>query len=264
MTTSKVFGHGTVQFEANDGVGTVSLNRPDALNAVVPELVDGLCEALEEGRRHELGALVLRGRGRAFCAGHDLKVDQTTADLVELRGRVERIQDITRAVQRVPFPVLAMVHGYALGAGCEFALCSDLVIADDDAEFGFPEVGVGLSVTGGISQLLPMAVGLAVAKELVLLGERFSARRAHELGLVNHVVAPAALEDTAYSWARRLAARPRLAMQLAKTALNSSAPGDMAAAFEIELGHAIATQTSADAQTASSEFAQRGHGAADR
>ena len=96
-----------------------------------------------------------------------------------------------------PVPVIAAVHGYALGAGCEFALGCDLVVADETAQFGFPEVGVGLSVTGGISSLLPRAIGPARAKELLVLGERFGAGRAAELGLVNRVVPTGQHVDTA-------------------------------------------------------------------
>jgi 2-(1,2-epoxy-1,2-dihydrophenyl)acetyl-CoA isomerase len=262
MSAPTEFGHGTVQFETRGPVGTVWLNRPQALNAVVPELVDGLCESLGEAVRQELGAVVLRGRGRAFCAGFDLKVDQGTSDLGELGARIERIQDVTRAVQAAPFPVIAAVHGYAVGAGCEFALCSDLVVADTDAQFGFPEVGVGLSVTGGISQFLPMAVGHVVAKELILLGERFTSARAQQLGLINRVVEPSSLEAAAYEWAEALASRPRLALQLAKKVLDTNAPGDLTATFEVERGHAIATQMSSDAEKAHYEFSAR-HAAAE-
>src|SRR5690606_14179700 len=99
-----------------------------------------------------------------------------------------RTQDIMRLVRTSPAPVIAAVNGYAVGAGCEFALCSDLVVAGQTAKFGFPEVSVGLAVTGGISHVLPLAVGPAVAKELILLGEHFTAQRAMDLGLVNTVV----------------------------------------------------------------------------
>lgn len=253
---TRTFGDGTIEFGLTGDIASITLNRPHALNAVVPELVDGLCLALEEAIRAGAGAAVLRGNGRAFCAGHDLKQAEPD-DPVELHARIERIQDVTRTVWRAPFPVIAMVHGYALGAGCEFALCSDLVIADDAAQFGFPEVGVGLSVTGGISQLLPMTVGLAVAKELVLLGDRFSAARARELGLINLVVSPEELAERTWEMARRLAARPRLASTLAKQALNKGAPGELSAAFEVEIGHAVTTQTSTDSRVAQAEFATR-------
>ena len=99
-----------------------------------------------------------------------------------------RIQEVTRLTRRFPGPVVAAVHGYALGAGCEFALACDVVVATEDAQFGFPEVGVGLSVTGGISRLLPMLVGWAKAKELLLLGDRVTGAEAAQIGLVARAV----------------------------------------------------------------------------
>ncbi|MFD9813356.1 enoyl-CoA hydratase/isomerase family protein [Streptomyces sp. NPDC059080] len=110
-------------------------------------------------------------------------------DAAGTRARLDRIQDVTRLIRDAPFPVVAAVHGYALGAGCEFALSCDLVVAAEGTRFGFPEVGVGLSVTGGVSRLLTGAVGPIKAKELILLGEHFDAQEARRLGLVTRVSA---------------------------------------------------------------------------
>src|SRR5215471_20194463 len=180
-------GEPVVGYQVADGIAVVTLNRPHRLNAVVPELVEGLCAALSQARADQVGACVLTGAGRAFCSGYDLKQEPELISENEDRRRLQRTQDVTRLVRQAPFPVIAAVHGYALGAGCEFALCSDLVVAASDAQFGFPEVSVGLGVTGGISRLLPLAVGMARAKELVLLGEDYSAAQALELGLINWV-----------------------------------------------------------------------------
>lgn len=242
-----------VTMTVSDDVATITLNRPDVLNAVVPALADGLCTAIEDASRMRVGAAIMQGAGRAFCAGHDLRHNVVPDDASELRAEIERLQDVTRAVRRAPFPVIAKVHGYALGAGCEFALTCDLVVADEAARFGFPEVGVGLSVTGGISRLLPATVGPVVAKELVLLGEHFSAHRARELGLVNLVVPASDLDAAATRWAKTLASRPRMALQLAKSVLDAGV-GDLAGPFEAEIGHAIATQNSDAAREASDRF----------
>ena len=129
-------------------------------------LVDELVAALDP-RREEASVIVLAGRGRAFCAGHDLKEPEPVETPVQTRVRLEGIQEVTRLMPPFPGPVVAAVHGYALGAGCEFALACDVVVAAEDAQFGFPEVSVGLSVTGGISRLLPVLVGWARAKELL-------------------------------------------------------------------------------------------------
>jgi len=209
-----------VDFELADSVARIYLNRPHRLNAVVPELTEGLVSALTRAGQEGARVVVLAGRGRAFCSGHDLKEELPAETVLATRLRVEAIQDVTRAIRRFPGPVIAAVHGYALGAGCEFALGCDLVVAGADAQFGFPEVSVGLSVTGGISRILPLLVGPVQAKELVLLGERFSAARALELGLVNRVAVAGEHEQAAAELAARLRDQPALSLTLAKQALD--------------------------------------------
>lgn len=250
-----------VDYECADGVAWIRLNRPERLNAVVAELVEGMCAALDEAVADQVGATVIAGRGRAFCAGHDLRVDREFADPLARARQLHMLQDVTRKVRRAPHPVIAAVHGYALGAGCEFALCSDLVIAAEGSRFGFPEVGVGLTVTGGISHVLPVAVGLARAKELLLLGEQFDADRALELGLVNRVVPADTLEDDAAGLARTLRDRPRLAMALAKEALDRGAQLGLAAALDMEVTQALVAQGSPDALAAEQAFRLRKRGA---
>src|ERR1700728_592629 len=193
-----------VDYELTDSVARVYLNRPHRLNAVVPELTAGLAAALARAGTDGARVVVLAGRGRAFCSGHDLKEQLPPETVLATRLRVEQIQDVTRAIRRFPGPVIAAVHGYALGAGCEFALGCDLVVAAEDAQFGFPEVSVGLSVTGGISRLLPLLVGPVRAKELVLLGDQFDAAAARDLGLVNRVVPAGEHQRAAGELAARL------------------------------------------------------------
>jgi 2-(1,2-epoxy-1,2-dihydrophenyl)acetyl-CoA isomerase len=230
-----------VDYELDQSVARIYLNRPHRLNAVVPELTAGLVAALTRAGTDAARVIVLAGRGRAFCSGHDLKEPVPVETVLQTRQRVDEIQDVTRAIRRFPGPVIAAVHGYALGAGCEFALGCDLVVAADDAQFGFPEVGVGLSVTGGISRLLPLLVGPVVAKELLLLGDRFGAARARDLGLVN-VVAPAGQhEAVAAGLAGRLRDQPPLALALAKQALDRGA--------DSALEEAMATETDLAALT---------------
>jgi len=247
-----------VTYESVDGIAVVTLNRPHRLNAVVPELVERLCAALGQARQDDVAACVLTGAGRSFCAGHDLRQEYEPISEAEDRRRLHRIQDVTRLVRQAPFPVIAAVHGYALGAGCEFALCCDLIVASMDATFGFPEVGVGLGVTGGISRLLPLTVGMAKAKELVLLGERFSAEQALEFRLINWVVGPGEHLGVAMDLAARLRARPRGALARAKHALDLGPEVGIEAAFEVEISRALALHTGADAQDAARAFRDRG------
>jgi enoyl-CoA hydratase/carnithine racemase len=247
-----------VTYEAIDGIAVITLNRPHRLNAVVPELVERLCAALGQARRDDVAACVLTGAGRSFCAGHDLRQEYEPISEAEDRRRLHRIQDVTRLVRQAPFPVIAAVHGYALGAGCEFALCCDLIVGTMDATFGFPEVGVGLGVTGGISRLLPLTVGMAKAKELVLLGERFSAEQALEFRLINWVVEPGQHLGFAMDLAARLRARPRSALARAKHALDLGPEAGIEAAYEMEISSALALHAGADAQDAARTFRDRG------
>ncbi len=243
-----------VRYAAGDDVAVITLNRPFRLNAVVPELVDALCDALNLARADDVAASVLTGAGRAFCAGHDLKQAPAVITEAEDRRRLQRVQDVTRIIRQSPFPVIAAVHGYALGAGCEFALACDLVVASRDAEFGFPEVSVGLGVTGGISHLLPLAVGPVKAKELVLLGERFGAEEALSLGLINRVTEPGGHLEAALELARFIRGRPRKAVARAKHALDLGPELPIEAAYEVEIGNALALHGGADAAAAAMAF----------
>ena len=230
-----------VEYELAGAVAQIYLNRPHRLNAVVPELAAGLVAAFARAGQDGARAIVLAGRGRAFCSGHDLKEPLPPETVLATRLRVEQIQEVTRAIRRFPGPVIAAVHGYALGAGCEFALGCDLVVAAEDAQFGFPEVSVGLSVTGGISRLLPLLVGPVRAKELVLLGDRFSAARALELGLVNVVAAAGQHEQAAAEMAARLRDQPTLSLALAKQALDRGAECALEEAMAAEVDMAALT-----------------------
>lgn len=235
-----------VEYARDGDVALVHLNRPERLNAVVPALTAGLVAALERATAEDARVVVLAGRGRSFCAGHDLKEPEPVETPVQTRIRLEEIQEVTRLVRRFPGPVVAAVHGYALGAGCEFALCCDVVVTAEDAAFGFPEVGVGLSVTGGISKLLPVLVGWAKAKEMLLLGERVSGAEAASIGLVARAVPAGQHESAALDLARRLAQRPPLALSLAKQVLDHGLDATLDGALVREVDHAILTSLSGE------------------
>jgi 2-(1,2-epoxy-1,2-dihydrophenyl)acetyl-CoA isomerase len=230
-----------VDYDIDQSVARIHLNRPHRLNAVVPELTAGLIGAVDRAGEDGARVIILAGRGRAFCSGHDLKEPVQQETVLVTRRRVDAIQDVTRAIRRFPGPVIAAVHGYALGAGCEFALGCDLVVASEDAQFGFPEVSVGLSVTGGISRLLPLLVGPVQAKELLLLGERFGAARALDLGLINRVTPAGQHEQVAAELAARLLAQPALALALAKQALDRGADCALEEAMAAEVDFAALT-----------------------
>lgn len=250
----------SVQYACDDAVARIHLDRPERLNAVVPGLVDDLLSAFARAGDDRARVVVLAGRGRAFCAGHDLKEPTPVEDDATTRARLQRLQDVTRAIRAFPGPVIAAVHGYALGAGAEFALGCDLVVAAQDARFGFPEVGVGLSVTGGISLLLSRAVGPARAKELLMVGRHLTADEALALGLVNGVVPVGSHEAVAGELAAELAARPPHALALAKSLLDAGLEGTFEQALDREVDAAVSTTMSGEAETAAAAFRERSSG----
>ncbi|MGW4129309.1 enoyl-CoA hydratase/isomerase family protein [Amycolatopsis japonica] len=244
----------TVDYALDDGIAVIWLDRPERLNAVVAELVDDLLEALDAAAKSDARAVLLAGRGRAFCAGHDLKEPTPEGDS---RPRLDRLQDVTRRLRGLRQPVIAAVHGYAIGAGAEFAMGCDLILAAEDAVFAFPEVSLGLSVTGAASRLLPLLVGPLKAKELLLLGERVSGTEAYELGLVNAAVPADDLMDTALAWAAKIASHPAAAATMAKRALDSGIDSSLEAALELEVSHALITEHSAEVAASSEAFRSR-------
>lgn len=237
-----------VDYAYDGSVAVVHLARPERLNAVDAGLTRDLVAALRRAGDDGARAVVLAGRGRAFCAGHDLKEEPAPETALQTRERLEEIQEVTRLVRRLPAPVVAAVHGYALGAGAEFALCCDVVVAAEDATFGFPEVAVGLSVTGGISKLLPQLVGWARAKELLLLGERVSGTEAAAMGLVARCVPSGEHETTALDLARRMAERPALSLSLAKQVLDAGLDSTVDGAMLREVEHALLTSLSGEGE----------------
>lgn len=200
--------------EVRDGVMTVTLNRPDKLNAIDNELARQLLAAIDAAARDDaVRVLLLQGAGRAFCAGRDTTHAPTEDDLV-------LVQAVARALVGLPKPVVAAVHGWTVGAGFEWMLDADLVIAADSARFKLPEAALGVFVTGGLTATLAAHAGLARAKALMLLGEEFSAAQALAWGLAWQVVPEPELAAAAQRASARLAAlRPEVAAQF-KRVLN--------------------------------------------
>lgn len=227
-----------VTSEVDGRVLHLRLNRPDRLNAVSEELYADFEAALERtARRDDIGAILLTGEGRAFCAGADLKAHAERARTPEeRRAYVWAGQRVCRFLQRAPQPVVAAVHGHAIGAGAEIALACDVVVAADDLQLRLPEVGLGTFVGGGISQRLPLLVGQMRAKQILLLGRPVSGEEAAAWGLVTEAVPAAELETRARELAERLADQPERSLRLAKHALNQAgalAP-DEALTYEAE------------------------------
>ncbi|MBP6998389.1 MAG: enoyl-CoA hydratase/isomerase family protein [Tepidiphilus sp.] len=208
-----------VLWEVVDGIGRLELNRPESLNALsfdMMEALDAASAALVQ--RPDLRVLVVSGRGGHFMAGGDIRdfsrlLDRTPGERREtFRTAIEqRVNPVVERLSRVPCPVVAKVSGACAGFGMSLMLACDLAIASSDAVFTTAYAMLGLPADGGLSYFLPRAVGSRRAAELFLLSERFDAQRALELGIVNRVVAPEALDAEVEALAARLAAGPSYA-----------------------------------------------------
>jgi enoyl-CoA hydratase/carnithine racemase len=234
---------------------TITLNRPERLNALSSELVDDLWRAVLAVRASEPRVAFLQGAGRAFCAGADLRADRSNRQRAGLR--VERLQDITRVMRASPFPWVAAVHGYVLGAGAELALSCDIVFAAQDTVIGFPEVEVGLSMTGGVSRTLVEVVGPLRAKELTLLGRRVDATEALAIGLVNRVCEMGELAETLKVVAETIASRPASAVATAKALLNDHTTSLFEEVLESEAEAVLDLGSAPEAVAAASSFMKR-------
>ncbi|HEA69063.1 MAG TPA: enoyl-CoA hydratase/isomerase family protein [Desulfobacterales bacterium] len=150
-----------VLYEKNQNVAIITLNRPERLNAITRDLLNGLIAQLETARQDEdVFSVILTGAGRAFCAGEDLKETSAGKSFEDWIEEIERLQEVQRVIMNLGKPLIAAVRGYALGGGCEFAMSCDIRIAAEDAKFGFPETEVGLTITTAGTKLLAQIVGL--------------------------------------------------------------------------------------------------------
>ena len=191
----------TILLDVQDRVATVTLNRPDARNALNSLMCAELVQAMGVLAAHaDVNVVLIQAAGAAFCAGADLK-ERKTMSISEMTAR--RVQGFAAygAIERLPQPVIAVVQGPAFGSGCEIAAACDFVLASSDAIFCYPEVGWG---TVGATQRLPRIAGARKAKELLFTGRRFDAAEASEIGLVNQVHAPDALPREALEMALSL------------------------------------------------------------
>ena len=240
-------GYQTLIVERAGAIATITLNRPEARNAIDLTMRQELVAALDEVEADEAGrVLVLTGAGGHFCAGGDVKsmrAQRSTA--AEGRARVELLNRMVQRLVDFPRPTLAMVDGYAVGAGTNLALCCDLVVASDRAKFGELFNKIGLVPDGGGTWLLSRLVGLARAKELIFTGEVFDAAEAARIGLVNRVVPVAELERVTRALAEKIAAGPPGVLRMAKHMVNRAATSDLATALDLEAysqGLAVASE----------------------
>lgn len=211
----------TVLYERRGAAALLTLNRPGKLNAITPAMMEELHQALDAAEADEaVRVVVLHGAGRAFCAGFDLESAGQSKGVAELRQSLENDFRVIMRFWDCPKPTVSAVHGYCLGGGLELALACDLTVAAEGCRLGEPEPKFG---SGIVALLLPWLTGPKQAKELLLTGnDRVSARRAHEIGLLNRVVADGEHLDAALDVARDIALLDRSAVKLTKQAINRS------------------------------------------
>ncbi|WP_412060654.1 enoyl-CoA hydratase/isomerase family protein [Rubrivirga sp. IMCC45206] len=205
-----------------DGILTITLDRPDALNALSQRLVAELGKALRLARGEDVRGVVITGAGeKAFAAGADIS-EFAGMEPLDAHRFAARGQAVFNSIENLPKPVVAAVNGFALGGGCELAMACHLRVASETAQFGQPEVQLGLIAGYGGTQRLPRLVGRGIATEMLLTGDRVSAQRAYEIGLVNRVVPAADLIETARQFILTIAAKAPVAVAMSLQAVRAS------------------------------------------
>ena len=229
-----------VLYHREGDVGIITLNRPKRLNAINSDLLSGLIQQLHRsGNDNDVSSVVLTGAGRAFCAGEDLKETSAGKSLAQWTREVEALQETQRIIMRLGKPLIAAINGYAVGGGLEFALSCDIRIAGEDAKFGFPETGVGLTVTNSGTKLIAQIVGLGKAKELILTGDIIDAEEAMRIGLVNKVVPAERLIKETMQVCQKINQRSPLALKLSRIAIDQGLHSSFEQILELEASHML-------------------------
>ena len=220
--------------EIEDGIATLTINRPQTLNALNTATLKELSRAFQELEENaQVKVIILTGAGKAFVAGADIS---EMKDKNAIGGREFGLlgQSVFTAIENLSKPVIAAVNGYALGGGTELALACDMIYASEKAKFGQPEVGLGVTPGFGGTQRLPRRVGLAMAKELIFTGRIIDAKEAFRIGLVNKVVSSESLIEEVRRLAEEIASKGQVSVKLAKAVMNRGMDTDLHSALMLE------------------------------
>jgi enoyl-CoA hydratase/carnithine racemase len=250
-----------VNLEVAAGVGTIRLDRPkmNALNAQVQEEIRAA--AIEAGDRTDVRAVIIWGGPKIFAAGADIK-EMAEASYADMVDRAVKLSACFTAVARIPKPVIAAVNGYALGGGCELALCADRRIAAEDATLGQPEILLGIIPGAGGTQRLPRLVGPSKAKDLCFTGRFVPAAEALQIGLVDEVVPAEEVYDAAVKYASQFSTAASLALGAAKTCIDRGAEVDLDTGLAIESQQFAALFATEDQTIGMTSFVEHGPGKA--
>jgi len=250
----------TLVLEKEDGVATITLNRPDKLNSWNVELIDEVIAVADELNHDDtVRAVILTGAGRAFCAGGDLSLP-----LFDMRGYSLEMKNFFHKVNMIPLslrnltkPIIAAVNGPAVGAGCAMALACDIIVASEAATFGMVFVNVGYHPDAGASYFLPRLIGVSRACEMIFTGRTVDAAEAEKIGLVNHVVPAESLMDKAKELARRIADGPQIAISLAKSCIYNGLQMTLEQALEQEVRSASLILQTEDQKEGTNAFREK-------
>ncbi len=244
-----------IKVEKENRVATLTLNRPEALNAIMDEMHGELEDVFVDlARDDEANVIVVTGAGRAFCAGGDVKgMKMDTFARVAMAGARRLIHNMLD----VEKPMIAALNGDAIGLGATIALFCDIVFAAENARIGDPHVRVGLVAGDGGAVIWPLLVGLAKAKEILLTGDLISATEAERIGLINRVVPIEELHSTAMALANRLASGPTWAIRWTKTALNKRLRDEVNLVFDLSISAERMTMATQDHREAVRAFSEK-------
>jgi len=243
----------SVNYETKENIAIITIDRPEALNALNIDVLEELKSAVKKAREDDgVYVVIITGAGRAFVAGADIaQMKDYTAD--EGRAFGKKGNKVFAKIEDMPKPVIAAINGFALGGGCELALACDIRIAGEKAKFGQPEVGLGITPGFGGTQRLPRVVGMSKAKEMIFTGAVIGADEALRIGLVSKVVPGEELMDAALEMANQIAANAQVAVRQSKIAINKGMQCDIDTGLEFEMqafGLCFSTEDQKDAMNA--------------
>jgi Enoyl-CoA hydratase/carnithine racemase len=224
-----------IKYEVKENIGYITINRPQAMNALNTDVLKELKDVLGTIEADDaVKAVIVTGEGKAFVAGADI-AQMSKLNAVEGRAMMAAGHEVMNTIDQMAKPFIAAVNGFALGGGCELAMACDIRIASEKAKFGQPEVGLGIIPGFGGTQRLSRLVGKGMAKYLIYTAEMINAEEAYRIGLVEKVVAPEELLETAEKVAKTIASKAPIAIAAAKTAINNGFDMDLKSASRLEV-----------------------------
>ena len=248
----------TIVLERKDGVATLTLNRPEKLNALNRKMVEELNGALVEmAKDRDVRALVVTGAGRGFCSGADVGDMAQAAAPIENRYWFQMAHKVILALTDLEKPVIAKVNGVAVGIGCSLALSADMIVASENAKFSLIFSRIGLIPDGGSLFHLPRLVGPAKAKELIFTAKMLDAKEAERIGLINRAVPADELDNEVNTLAKQLAEGPTVALGIAKKIINKGLSMDLSSVLECEAFGQTIAGTTEDAQEGIMAFLEK-------